>query len=99
MDRKGLGTGWERTVFWVQLSPVQVLLSECWALISSSSISRYSSFMLFTYIQQRVEGYHAWESHRQVRLSLEIQRSGLDRKGITVRQKERRGGGGGYGSG
>lgn len=39
-------------MFWVQLSPVQALLSECWAFISSSSISRYSSFMLFTWFEK-----------------------------------------------
>lgn len=44
--------GAEHTVFWVQLSPAQALLSECWAFISSSSISRYSSFMLFTWFEK-----------------------------------------------
>lgn len=44
--------GVKHTVFWVQLSPVQALLSECWAFISSSSISRYSSFMLFTWFEK-----------------------------------------------
>lgn len=44
----------KHTVFWVQLSPEQALLSECWAFISSSSISRYSSFMLFTCVRNHI---------------------------------------------